>query len=627
METFPSLFLQQTRSRSTDPAIRYKHHGLWKTWSWQDTDKIVKDLACGLAAKGLKPNEKVAIIGNNIPNLYFAMIAVQCLGAVPVPIHPDSNTKELVSLLNNCEAKIAMVQDQQQVDGLFEIKDQCDSLQEVIYSDGRGMKEYDHTQLSSFAELQETGKKFSQEHVSFFKDVTSKVSQDSDAFILYTAGTSGAPRGAVHTHGSLVNTGLAFANQEKIKQNEEVLAFLPLSYSANALFTYTLWLLKGFTINCPESNETIMSDMREIGPTLMYAPPHFYKQLFSEIIARAQRTKTNSFDKWFKYAREEREEFLTGSSDGRGGIKRALGNILMFSPLKNVYGLSNLRTAYTGGDVMSAEIFNFFRGIGVNLKKTYGTAESAGFICIQGSSELNVGAGENSMGSPLAGVEIKQLPNGEVAFKGINAFKEYYRDANSTTAVIDSDGWIETGDLGEIDANGALKITDRVDSVGKFSSGSLFVPHRIEAALKSSPYIQEAVAVGEGQDSISAFIVIDGVTVGSWAEVNNVRFAGYRDLANQQEVYDLVKKSVDDVNSHMKETEGENCPPIKRFVVMPREFSVDQGEITRSRKIKRDVVMGTHQALVTAMYAAQKSVEIKDASDAQAVTELKIVST
>ena len=627
METFPSLFLQQTRSRSTDPAIRFKHHGLWKTWSWQDTDSIVKELACGLAAKGLKPNENVAIIGNNIPNLYFAMIAVQCLGAVPVPIHPDSNTKELVSFLNNCEAKFAMVQDQQQVDGLYNVIDQCENLHEVIYSDGRGMKEYDHTHLSSFDELQETGKKFLQEHVSFFEDVTSKVSQDTEAFILYTAGTSGTPRGAVHTHGSLVNTGLAFANQEKIKQEEEVLAFLPLSYAANILFTYTLWLLKGFTINCPESNETIMSDLREIGPTLMYAPPHFYKQLYSEITARAQRSNSKTFDKWFRYARQNRENFLNGNGNSGGGFKSMIGNLVMFSPLKNVYGLSRLHAAYTGGDVMSGEIFNYFRGIGINLKKCYGTTESAGFICVQGAEQVNTAAGENSMGTPLEGVEIKELADGEIAFKGINAFKEYYKDTNATATVKDADGWVSTGDLGDVDAQGVLKVTDRVDSVGKFSSGSQFVPHRIEAALKSSPYIQEAVAVGEGQDSISAFIVIDGVTVGSWAEVNNVRFAGYRDLASKQEVYDLVKESVDEVNAHISVTEGKDCPPIKRFILMPREFSVDQGEITRSRKVKREVVMGTHQALVSAMSAAQKSVEIKDGSDTQAVTELKIVST
>ncbi|MGH1538726.1 MAG: AMP-binding protein [Gammaproteobacteria bacterium] len=384
--------------------------------------------------------------------------------------------------------------------------------------------------------------------------------------------------------------------------------------------------MKGFTINCPESNETIMNDLREIGPTLIYAPPHFYKHLYSEITARAQRSNVKTFEKWFKYARQTREEFLNGNENAGGGFKGMLGNMLMFSPLKNVYGLTNVRIAYTGGDIMSGENFNFFRSIGVNIKKCYGTTESAGFICVQGAAQVNTAAGESSMGTPLAGVEIKELDNGEIAFKGINAFKEFYRDPERTSAAKDADGWVRTGDLGQIDSSGALKITDRVDSVGKFSTGTMFVPHRIEAALKSSAFIQEAVAVGSGQDSIAVFVVIDGVTVGSWAEVNNIRFAGYSDLATKQEVYDLVKETVDEVNSHLSQTEGENCPPIKRFVIMHREFNVDQGEITRSRKIKRDVVMGTHQALVAAMYSSQNSVEIKD--DASGLTaELKIEST
>jgi long-chain acyl-CoA synthetase len=626
MDTFPSLFLQQTKTRSSDPAVRYKYHGLWKTWTWGEAGYIVKDLACGLAAKGLKPNENVAIIGNNIPQLYFAMIAVQCLGAVPVPIHPDSNPDELVSFLNNCEAKFAIVQDQQQVDALYKIISQCEKLHEVVYNDDRGMNEYDHAHLISFEQIQEIGKKFAQEHTSFFDDVTSKVSQDTDAFILYTAGTSGYSRGAVHTHGSLVNTGIAFAKQENIKQKEEQLAFLPLSYPANTLFTYTLWLLKGFTINCPESNETIMNDMREIGPTILYAPPHFYKHLYSEIIARAQRSNTKTFDKWFKYAKQARDEFLKGNDNAGGGFKRILGNMLMFSPLKNVYGLSNLRNAYTGGDVMSGETFNFFRGIGINLKKTYGTAESAGFISIQGPEQLNSAAGVNNMGSPLSGVEVKQLADGQIAFRGINAFKGYYHDSEATAAIKDADGWVKTGDLGEVDSQGGLKIKDRVDSVGKFSTGSLFVPHRIEAALKSSPYIHEAVAIGEGQDSIAAFIVIDGVTVGSWAEVNNIRFAGYRDLAAKKEVYDLVKSSVEEVNGRIENMGLEDCPPIKRFIVMHRRFDVNQGEITRSHKVKRDVVMGRHQALVNAMYSSQKSVEIKDDKSGDTIANLKIES-
>jgi len=625
MDTFPSLFLQQSRSRTSDVAIRYKYHGLWKSWTWGETNTHVKELACGLASKGLKPGDKVAIIGNNIPQLYFAMIAAQCLGAVVAPIHPDSSTEELISLLNNCHAKFAIVQDQQQVDALYGVIDQCSDLTEVIYNDGRGMKEYDHTHLNSFDQLEEAGRKFAAEHPKFFEDVVTNINEDTESFIIYTAGTSGKQRGALHTNGSLINTAQAFANQEHVRQDEEVLAFMPISYAATILFTYTMWMLKGFTINCPESNETIMSDMREIGPTLLYAPPHFYKLLHSEITARAQRSQSKAFDKWFGFARQSRDEVINGNANAGGGLKRTIGNLIMFSPLKNVYGLTKIRAAYTGGDVMSGEIFNFFRGIGVNIKKCYGTTESAGFICVQSDNEVDSAASLECMGKPLAGVEIKQLPDGEIAFKGINACKEFYGDSQATAAAIDSDGWIKTGDLGEIDSNGALTITDRVDSVGKFSTGSMFVPHRIEAALKSSPYIQEAVAVGEGHDSIAAFVVIDGSTVGSWAEVNNVRFAGYRDLTTKQEIYDLVKETVAQVNANLSSSEGSECPPITRFAIMHREFNVSDGEITRSRKIKRDVVMGTHKALVDAMYSSQSKVELKDSASGQ-IAELKIES-
>jgi len=625
MDTFPSLFLQQTRTRTSEPAIRYKRYGLWKTWTWGQADAIVRELASGLAAKGLKPNEKVAIIGNNIPQLYFAMIATQCLGAIPVPVHPDSNTKELVGFLNNCEAKFAIVQDQQQVDALYNVLDQFENLKEVIYNDGRGMAEYDHTHLSSFKQMQETGKKFASEHPNFFEDVTSKVGKDNDAFILYTAGTSGKARGAVHTHDSLISTSKTFAEQEKIKQKEQVLAFLPLSYPANSSFTYALWLLKGFTISCPESNDTIATDLVEVGPTILYAPPHFYKQLYSEITARAQRSKTTSFEKWFKFARESRENFLNGGNSS-GGMKAAMGNLLMFSPLKNVYGLSNLRKAYAGGDVLSAEIFSFFRGIGINLKKTYGTTESAAFLCVQSDAQVNSRDGEKCMGTPLQGLEVKKLADGEIAFKGFNAFKEYYRDPDSTAATKGADGWVRTGDMGEVDASGALKITDRVDSIGQFSSGNMFAPHIIESALKSSPYIKEAVAVGEGKDSIAAFVVIDEATVGSWAEANNIRFTGYRDLATKDEVYTLVKETVAEVNANIVATVEHETPPIKRFLIMHREFNVEDGEVTRSRKIKRDVIMGRHQAMVDALYSSTQKYEVKNDSSGETVAELKIES-
>ena len=627
MDTFPSLFQQQIRTRSTDPAIRVKRLGLWHSWTWGETSSIVENLTCGLAAKGLKPEEKVAIIGSNIPELYLAMIAVQCLGAVPVPVHPDSNTKELVSFLSNCEAKFAIVQDQQQVDALSDVIDQCQNLSELIYYNGRGMQEYDHKYLSSFESLEETGKKFKSEHPGFFEDNAGKVTQDTGAFIIYTSGTSGQERGAVHTHGSMINTGNAIAEQERIQQSEMVLAFMPLSYAANLLFTYTLWLLKGFTIHCPESNETVMNDLREVGPTILYAPPHFYKQLYAEITARAQRSSTRLFRICFGVARANRKKFLNdGEIKGLSSLQFKIGNILMFAPLKNVYGLSNLRKAFTGGDIMSSEVFDFYRSIGVHLKKTYGTAESAGFICIQGPDEINNPSGEFVMGSPLSGVEIKQCEGGEIAFRGVNAFKEYFAHPGATSAAKDAEGWVRTGDLGEINEKGAVRITGRVDAIGKFSNGDTFAPQLVENALKSSPYIKDAMAVGDGKDSLASFLIIDGDTVGSWAEANNIRFTGYRDLATKDEVYDLVSKTVNDVNAHIEQIEGKACPPIRRYLIMHREFNVDTGEITRSRKIRRDVVMGRHTALIDALYSSQQAYEVKDSSSGETLANIKLKS-
>ncbi len=627
MDTFPSLFQQLVRTRNADPAIRVKRLGLWHSWTWDDTSSIVENCVYGLASKGLESGEKVAIIGNNIPELYLAMVAVQCLGAVPVPVHPDSNTEELVSTLNNCEAKVAVVQDQQQVDALYNVIDRCKNLGELIYHDGRGMQDYDHSHLSSFEELQEAGKKFGAEHPGFFEDITSKVTQDSEAFVLYTSGTSGEERGAVHTHGSMIITGKAVVEQERIRETEVVLAFMPISYAASLLFTYTLWLLKGFTVNCPESNETCMNDLREIGPTILYAPPHFYKQLYAEIIARSQRSSTRVFRMWFGVARANREKFLeTGEISGIDNFKFKLGNILMFAPLKNVYGLSKLRKAFTGGDIMSSEVFNFYRSIGLHLKKAYGTAESAGFICIQGPAQINSPSGEFIMGSPLPGVEVKLLDDGEIAFRGVNSFKEYYGHPNATAAAKDAEGWVHTGDLGEIDEQGGIRITGRVDALGKFSSGETFAPQLVENALKSSPYIKDAIAVGEAKDSIAAFLVIDGDTVGSWAEANNIRFTGYRDLATKDEVYDLVSKTVSDVNSHIEQIEGKSCPPIKRYLIMHREFNVEAGEITRSRKIRRDVVMGRHKALVDSLYSSQKAYEVTDATSGEILARIKLKS-
>ena len=604
METFPSLLQQHAAQRANHVALRMKRFGIWNSYTWQDVASEVRKLACGFAAKGLKPGDKIAIIGNNVPPLYFSLLAAQCLGAVPVPLHADSTTEELRGLLENCEARFAVLQDQQQVDAIYGAIDELPNLVEVIYFDERGMREYDSTHLKSYLELEDSGERFATEHTSFFDDVSSKVTPDSDAFIVYTSGTGGACRGAVLSHSNFLSTGQAFIEQEGVGDDEVLFGYMPLAYASTLFFTYTLWMIQGCTVCCPESNETIMIDMREVGPTFFYAPPHFYKAIYSQINARTSASRSKLLEKHL------------GSFVKEG--RTWLSNLLVFNPLKDQYGISKIKRAYVGGDVISEEVFNFFRALGVNLKTTYGSTESAGCICVQTDNVSNTEHSEAMVGKPLAGVDIK-IADYQIMFKGPNAFKGYYRDEARTNEIKDAEGWVATRDVGEIH-NGELLIIERADAISKFTSGVWFVPKPVENALKASTYIKDAIAVGADRDHIVALIVIDSDTVGAWAEMQRMQFTGLRDLATKPEVVELISDRVREINGNMKHVGGDGCPPIKRYTILTREFSVAQGEKTRSYKLRRDNAMTNLRDLVEALYSNANSYDEKDRSGAVVAT-------
>ena len=608
METFPSLLQQHATQSGNRTALRMKRHGIWNTYTWNDVASEVQKLACGFAATGLKPGEKVAIIGNNVPPLFFSILAVQSLGAVPVPMHADSTTEELKGLLENCEARFAVLQDQQQVDALYKVIKDLPMLTEVVYFDVRGMQEYDHTHLKSYVEFEELGEQFAKEHPSFMSDVASKVTPETDAFIIYTAGTSGHCRGAVLSHSNFLTTGQVFADQEGIGDAEEVYAYLPLCYASTIFFVYTLWMIKGYTINCPESNETILSDMREVGPTMFYAPPHFYKLLYSQINSRSENTKSKLLDKHMS-------KLLT---EGRSW----LGDILVFNQVKDLYGLSHIKHAYVGGDVLSEEVFKFYIALGINLKATYGSAESAGCISVQGSSDLQAEHSESMVGTPLTGVEVKVSDNQEIMFKGVNAFKGYYRDEAHTSSIVGADGWIKTGDVGEI-IDGHIHVIERADCISKFSNGTEFRPKQIENALKASPYIKDAVVIGENKEHMAAMIVIDAETVGAWAERRQMQFTGLRDLATKDEVVELISSKIKQVNDGMEHIGGPNCPQIKRHTILHKEFNAGVGEMTRSRKIRRDIIANNYKPLVDALFAGADKYDVTD-SNGELVAQLRL---
>ena len=608
METFPSLLQQHATQSGNRTALRMKRHGIWNSYTWKDVADEVQKLACGFAATGLKPGDKVAVIGNNVPPLFFSILAAQSLGAVPVPMHADSTTEELKGLLENCEARFAVLQDQQQVDAIYEVIKELPLLSEVIYFDERGMRDYDHTHLKSYIEFEERGEQFAKEHPSFMDDVSSKVTPDSEAFIVYTAGTSGHCRGAVLTHSNFLATGQAFVDKEGIGEHEEVYAYLPLSYASTLFFVYALWMIKGYTINCPESNETILADMREVGPTMFYGPPHFYKAIYSQINSRTENTNSSMLKKHMA-------SLLT---QGRTW----LGDKLVFNQIKDLYGISHIKHAYVGGDVLSEDIFKFYLALGVNLKATYGCAESAGCMSVQDEHDINSDHGETMVGAPLPGVEVKVESNKEICFKGSNAFKGYYRDEAHTSTVVSADGWIKTGDIGEMVDN-HIHVVERSDCISQFSNGADFLPKQIENALKASPYIQDVVVIGEQREHIAALIVIDAESVGAWAERKQMQFTGLRDLATKTEVGELISGKVKEVNSCMQQVGGANCPQIMRHTILHTQFNASVGEMTRSRKIRRDIIANNYKSLVDALYSGADKYDVTD-SHGEIVAQLRL---
>lgn len=614
METFISLLLHHATQSGNSTAIRMKKHGIWKSYSWAQVASEVQKLACGFAATGLKPGDKVAIIGNNVPPLYFSILAAQSLGAVPVPMHADSSTNELKELMQDCEARFAVLQDQQQVDALYKVIGELPMLEEVVYFNDRGMHEYDHTHLKSYIEFEQLGDKFAKEHPGFMSEVASRIRPESDAFIIYTSGASGKARGAVLSHSNFLASAQVFANKEGITDQEEVYAYLPLCFASTIFFVYSLWMAKGYTINCPESNETILNDMREVGPTMFYAPPHFYRYIHAQINSKAENTKS------YLRSRLLKTYMAKLSAEGRSW----LGDKLVYDQIKDLYGLSHIKHAYVGGDVLSEEVFKFYVAIGINLKATYGSAESAGCISVQSSSDLSAEHSESMVGAPLPGIEVKISSDQSIMFKGTCAFKGYYNDEALINAVISPDGWVNSGDIGEV-IDGHIHVKERKDSIGKFASGAEFLPKQIENALKSSPYIKDVIVFGDNRDYMAAIIVINSDIVGAWAEMNGVQFTGLRELISKTKVIDLIHAEVKDINSNMSHVGGDACPPIKRFTILHRDFKVADGEITRSYKIKRKALASSNKEIIDSLFGESEKYQVTD-SNGDVYTELRLIT-
>lgn len=591
--------------------MREKEYGIWQALSWADLATLVEQLACGLHQAGLRRGQHMVVVGANRPRLYATMLAAQSLGAVPIPLYQDAAAPECVFPINDAEVCFAFAEDQEQVDKLLEIRDKCPQLSHIYFDDPRGLRNYDEPGLASLDELVASGAAFAAQHPEFLKTEVNQARPDDVAAMFFTSGTTGNPKGVVHTHNSLLNRAKAGADFDKLTHAEEVLAYLPPAWIGQNIFSYAQWLACGYVVNCPESAATVTIDLKEVGPTYYFAPPRVFEGLLTSVMIRmedAGALKRRMFHYFMSVAQRVGPTKMDGKAVSfTDGLLYALGNLLVYGPLRNNLGMSRVRVAYTAGEAIGPDLFTFYRSIGINLKQLYGSTETAVFVCLQPDHEARA----DTVGIPIAGVEIKVADNGEILVKSPGLLKEYYKNPAATAEVLTADGWYHTSDAGFLDAHGHLKIIDRVKDVGRIkggvNDGAMFAPKYVENKLKFFPHIKEVVAYGDGREKVCVMINIDFDAVGNWAERRNLPYAGYTDLAQKPEVYQLIKECVEKVNADLSVDTLLAGSQVSRFLVLHKELDADDGELTRTNKVRRGFIAEKYQALVDALYGGKTS--------------------
>jgi long-chain acyl-CoA synthetase len=632
-QTFPALVEHHARVRGNRPAMREKDLGIWQTLTWAQLAQQVRQLANGLAAVGVQPNEHVAIVGENRPRLYLAMMAAQAVGAIPVPLYQDAVAQEMVYVLQDADIRVVVVEDQEQVDKMLEAQESCPALRCIVYDDPRGLRNYDRQGLMAFDRMLELGDEFAAVHPDYVDAATAAISPHDTAAMFYTSGTTGKPKGVVLSHYALIDRALAIQEMENLTDREDVLAYLPPAWIGQNMFSYTQFLVTGFTVNHPESPQTVSIDMHDIGPTYYFAPPRVLEDLLTHVMIRmedASAVKRWMFRSGMNLARRVGVRIL--DKDRSVGmwdrLRYAVGNLLVYGPLRNALGMSRVRVAYTAGEAIGPDLFVFYRSIGINLKQLYGSTETSVFVCVQADGQVR----SDTVGPPVKGVEIRVDERGEIQVKSPGMFTGYHRDPVATAGAYTPDGWYHTGDAGYLDADGQLKIIDRAKDVGKLADGSLFAPKYIENKLKFFPHIKEAVAFGANMSEVCAFINIDLEAVGNWAERRGLPYAGYTDLAAKPEVYQLIRECVDQVNADLAADPKLAESQVHRFLILHKELDPDDDELTRTRKVRRAFIAQKYKVLVDALVQGKTSqfveteVKFEDGRTGMITADLKIAS-
>jgi len=614
LDTLPKLLIHNAASIGARPAMRQKDLGVWQAWTWQQVLEEVRAFSVGLAELGLKRGNKFTIIGSNRPRLYWAICAGQALGAVPVPVYADAVADEMAYVLAHAEVMLAVVEDQEQVDKVIAISDRLPQLGRVIYDEPRGMKDYDHGRLIALTDVQDIGRKKLASDPECLRRWEAGIAagKGSDlSIILYTSGTTGRSKGVMLTYENTIISARNANAFDRLGHEEEVIAYLPLAWVGDYFFSYVQAYAAGYCVNCPETPDTVVQDRREIGTTYAFAPPRVYENVLTLTTVRmadAGPLKRRMFDFFLRIAGRWGEKILDGEKVPLGArLLYGLGNLLVYGPLMNQFGLSRIRVAYTAGEAIGPEMFRFWRGMGLNLKQLYGQTEASIYITAQSDGEIF----SDTVGKASPDVEVKISDSGEVLFRSPGVFAGYYKDPVKTAEVLTPDGWVHTGDAGFFDPkSGQLKIIDRAKDVGHLKDGTVFAPKYIENKLKFYPNIREAVALGAGRDFVCAMINIDLTAVGSWAERNNVVYGSYQELAGNPRVYEIIGRHVEEVNRSLSEEEVMAGAQIRRFLILHKELDADDGELTRTQKLRRGHITERYAPLIEAFYDGSAAADI-----------------
>jgi long-chain acyl-CoA synthetase len=605
-ETIPGLLRENAlKHGDRKVAIREKEFGIWQSVTWQGYYENVRDFALGLRLLGFKRGNNLSYIGDNRPEGLYAELGVQCLGGAIVGIYPDSHLDQVEYIINHSDSIFVVVGDQEQADKVLAIKEKCPQLVKVIVDDPKGMRHYDDPILMTFKDVQKLGGELAVKDPGLFEKMIEKVSPDDVGMINYTSGTTGLPKGSMITQKNMVGVAEAQDTVDPASDNFEYVSFLPLPWIGEQEFGVYWPLHKAFTVNFPEKVETVQENIREIGPHILLAPPRIWEKMCSEIQVKiedsgwvkklAYRIFLSVGYKMADFRLEKKEPSFVWK------ILNGIAHFMLFRSLKNYFGLSRLRHVYTGGAPLGPEIFNMFQALGVNIKQAYGMTEQTAASIIHRTEDIRL----DTVGKPLPGLEFKISDSGELLSKGPTIFKGYYKNPEATEKAL-RDGWFYSGDAALIEEDGHVIIIDRMADVMKLTDGSRFSPQLIENKLRFSPFITDAVVVGQDRPFIAAMVAIDMGNVGKWAENHQIPYTTFTDLSQKEKVYDLVAKEVAKTNESLPKV-----AKIKRFVLLYKELDPDDDELTRIRKVRRSFVAKRYEDLITALYGDQEELEVE----------------